>query len=319
MGLLLALFILGLLELGLWFSYGKLHLWEVWSQRDAIPSGPFEARGLGILARAGLILLPLGLFWSRPRILGFGLLIGALVGLGAGGLGGGERLWLGLLSSCGAAFVLRAITGMGGSRQRRRKGDKGDALLLGGSALSCLLGVWFFHNFASARYLLPAVVPLLILTVRSAEEIPKGKWASRLGVGLSALGAVLLATADLRFLRASLEVAETAAMDRLPGVFEGEWTGRWALEKRGWKRRVPGQAIAVGTQVILLHNAAANLEIPANWEPLREVESKESFWLRVIGGNIGLYSETIGILPVGIGEGPLSGAVVFEVRGESEK
>ena len=306
--------------------YGRLHIWEVIAHRSDIVSGPAGARMLGILARMALLPLPLVLLYVRPGLAALGAALGllTLVAIHPAGLAGGD---LAVLLACvmlGGVGVVRAVAAVAAGPRRRRKGDRDDALLLGAVVLGVGAGVLWGHNYASARYLLPAAAPLAILVVRSAEEAAGGKTGVRVSILLSILLALVLAVADYRFGRAGVETA-TMVADRVEKRappdkrFAGEWSFRYTLEQRGWTRYIPGETLAPGTLIAVAEHESPGELSRSAWEPMDRVESVDHFVFRVMlpGRGISLYSETLGVLPFGIAGGPLETATVYRVEGGS--
>lgn len=304
----------------LWAAYGRPHLWEVWSRRHEIPAGPWDDRLLGTLARAALLPLPALLFWTHPKAsaAGFGAAIVALALARPADLSAGAAAGLLVLAGLGAASVARAVHAVARSTHRRRRGDRGDALLLGAWAIAGVLGVFLLHKYASARYLLPVAAPFAILLVRSAEDVAGGKALMRVSIGISGALALALALADVRFAAAGAEVGAAAAAEagQETGRFAGEWSYRYAMERAGWSRWRPDEALPPGTLVAVADNASPGAVPTAAWEPVGRVESADRFPLRVVDvkRGIGLYAETLGPLPFGLARGPLEGATLYRVR-----
>lgn len=310
-------------ELPLWATYGRPHPFEVFTRRGEIASGTLGMRALAMLVRAALLGLPLVLLRSDARLFAAGMGVSLLVLLVArpSEMPVTTSTLLVVLGAFGGALLVRGAAAALSPAHRRRKGDRGDPLLLGGWLLSVAIGVVFFHNYASARYLLPATAPAALLLARSAEEVSWGKLLARVGVAISALAALALSEADRRFTNAGAEVAAaaTAAVAEAgiaPGRFAGEWSFRGGMETAGWTRYRPGEPLTPGEAFVAVDNASPG-EIPSDTlEPLRRVESADTFPIRVVDleRGVGLYAETLGPLPFGLGRGPLEGATIYEVR-----
>lgn len=319
----LALAMLVGLEGALWLGYHREHLWEVWTRRAEIASGPLAGRVLGTLARAALLPLPFLLVRTHPLAAAVGVVLAgvALVVGRPSALSAAELTALLLFASAGGLLLARGARGLRPRMARRRKGDRDDALLLGGTLVAWLVGVAFLHNYASARYLLPAAGPAAILLARSAEEVPGGKLLLRVSIGLGALLALAVAVADYRYARAGAQVARAAVEGRPVGTFAGEWSFRWAMESAGWAPLQPGASPPVGSLVVVVDNASPGAVDTTGWEPMRRVESPDHFPLRVNdpGRDVSLYAETLGVLPLGWSEGHLEGATVYEVRREAPR
>lgn len=307
-------------EAGLWLAYGELHPLAVWTGRGEIAAGPFGERLVGAMAR--LVLLPLPFVLVRTHLraaaVGLGLAVLALAVVRPATLGLGEALAVLVCTAAGGMVLARAAAAAASPATRRRKGDRGDALLLGGQVLAVFAAVVFLHNYASARYLWPAAAPVAILLVRAAEDVPGGKLLAKGVAATAGVLAVILAIADWRFARASVEVADralAAAMDagHAEGAFAGEWAFRWRMEAAGWARSAETPEASV---LVVAENASPGPLHREGYEPVRRVESSDTFPVRVVDveENIGLYAETLGALPFGFGRGPLEGATVYERR-----
>jgi len=307
-------------ELPLWAAYGRPHPWEVWVHRGEIASGTLAGRTLGTIARCSLLALPLVLFRARPALLaaGLGLALLAVIGARPSEMPVATSVSLVLLAGLGGAVLARAVEAVLKSPAKRRKGDRGDPLLLGGWILATVLGVIVFHNYASARYLLPAAAPAAILLTRSGEEVPWGKALLRVTAGVTAVVALVLAVADYRYAAATVEVAE-AAVGRAPepGQFAGEWGFRGVMEAAGWARYRPDVPPPPGTWVVVAKNASPGTVDLDALEPYDHVASADIFPVRVVdlAVGIGLYAETLGPLPFGLGRGPLESATLYRARG----
>jgi hypothetical protein len=265
----LAAGILALVEGWIALTYGRVHVWEVWTRRAEIGAGAVGPRALGTLARAGMLSLPLVLLLARPALaaVGVGLGLAALVAGRPAGLSFGAA---GLLLGCaalGGMIVARAGEAALRGASRRRKGDRDDAFLLGGWVLAGVAGVIVLHNYASARYLFPVAAPVALLLGRAAEEVRAGK---RVLIGTSVLSGVLslaLAVADARLAAAGAEVARAAlaVVARSEGVAapeSGATTGSGGVAGGGSPPPHESQTRAAAAE--LPPEARASLAAPAS-------------------------------------------------------
>lgn len=313
-----ALAIVGGTEAWLYAQYGQWHPAVVWGSRDLIPRGPLAGRVLGTLARGALLPAVPALLLTRPihAAVGLGLAVATLAWARPGHLEVSGVVFLLVCATLGGMAFSRSAAGLFASPMRRRKGDRDDGLLLGGAVVVTFLGVMALHNFASARYLLPAATPLAILLARSAEDVNAGKRVQLLVSGIAGLLAFALALADWQFSAAG-EVAAKKGLASpeaaTPGYFLGEWSGRATLEAAGWTRATDLATIPTGSRVIVLGNSAG--AVPGTWQPLEVHEAAGGVPLRVVDvrDNIGLYAETLGVLPFGISGRALETAVIYEV------
>jgi 4-amino-4-deoxy-L-arabinose transferase-like glycosyltransferase len=304
-------------EGGLFARYGELHPLAAWMSRDAVAYGPVEGRVLGVLARASLLPSAVALLYARPihAATGLGLAVAAVAWVRPGLESTGAVAALLGFAAAGGMSLSRAAEAAFSPPHRRRKGDRSDGLLLGGTVLACALGVVAFHNYASARYLLLAATPTAILLARGCEEVEHGKRVLLGSSVIAGVAALWVAVADWRFVAAEVEVAELAASRFEVGTFVGEWSFRHTLEARGWTALSPdGPAPLPGTRVLV--DDASGGHAPPGWEPVDRVESEDRSGLRVVDPRrgAGLYAETLGALPVSFGFGPLAGATLYEVR-----
>jgi hypothetical protein len=319
--------VIAAVELPLLAVYGGFHPWEVFTRRGEIAAGPFAGRLLGALTRGALLALPLALLRANPALLAAGGAVGIVAVLAArpSQMPVTTATLLVLLAALGAALFARAVQATLTPPGRRRKGDRGDPLLLGGWALAVLLGVVLLHNYASARYLLPAAAPIALLLTRSGEEFPWGKALLRGSIAVATPFALLISFADHRFAGAGAEVAAAAVKSVTdaggsPGRFAGEWSFRGVMESAGWTRYRPDESLPAGTWVVVAENASAGALPADDWEPVERFESRSHFPVRVvdIGGDVGLYAETLGTLPFGLRKGAVESATVYRVRARGE-
>lgn len=290
--------------------YGRVHLVEVLARSGEIPRGPISERALGALARLGLALSPALLGWASLRRLAIPafLLGGGALALGwQADLSGPARALLLALAVCGGAWV--AFAADLAARGWRSVGpERHDTFALAGLGLVVVLGVILGHNYASPRYLLPALAPLTLLAARGVS--------SRQALFGAALGLVLglaLSRAEERYAVAADQVAMAlAAGSPAPGRFSGEWTFRWRMSKEGWT--FLSGAPRAGERVALPANAAPGLSPQPGWT----VESstgagRGSLRLLDLEEGVGWYAETLGALPLGWRDGRLEEGSVWLV------
>lgn len=304
-------------------QYGQLHLYEVWARREEIASGPMGGRALGALVRMSFLPVPLALLRVDGSLV---LVAGAMAGAALawawpGGGSVGERVVLFGLAMIGSLGLARSFRGLVRRSGKRRRRDEGDSLLLGGVAFFAFVGVVGLHNYAAARYLLPAATPIALLVTRAAEEVEGGKWLVRLSILFGAMNALVVVEADRRFVAASDEVAALAVRAvpfeaTRPPRFAGEWSARRRFEAAGWSRYRYDEVLPSGTVVVVMDNAGAGLVDIEGMEPTKRITSADDFPVRVsdTSGNISLYSETLGALPLGWRRAPLDGATLYVVR-----
>lgn len=306
--------VVGAVEGFVYLRHGVVHPLVAWEARGLVESGPLPGRWLGTLARLALLPTALGLLLAGPRHVVAGTLVAGatLLLVRPADLGGGQLAALLGFAALGGALLSRAVLALLSPSFRRRKGDRHDALLLGAVVVAVTAGVVGLHNYAAARYLLPAAVPGAILVARAAEEVASGKRALLVATVLSGVVAVATAVADWRFVTASIDVAERAASGTGARAFMGEWSFRHAMEAAGAERVFA--PLPAGSRVVVDEHSGGR--VPASWEPLQRFESTDRFPLRVvdIDADAGLYAETLGPLPLALGSGPVAAATLYEAR-----
>ena len=293
--------------------YGRLHLVEVLGRASEISRGTGDGRALAVLARMVLGVSVIGLLARGARwVWAPGILVGGAVCLWAWppDLDGGQRLLLVVSAILGAAVLMPAL------RQCWRgvtaRAADSDALLMALWALSVVGGVWGVHNFAAPRYLLAAMLPLAILLVVDVGERRGGRGLMWLGAGMQVIFAAALTMAEHRFFEASADMARAAIVQFQPTHFTGEWSFRHEMDSAGViffaGEAASGSIIAAPT-----HSSPGAL--PSGLVEVGRIAAEESSGLRVVAeqGQVGMYAETLGVLPVGWTSEPLEEVVVWRV------
>lgn len=303
-----AVFVLG--EGWLAASYGRIHLIEVLTRAGEIPRGEVWGRLLGVLTRLSLI-GPMLLVLLPPGR--------RLVGLPAVFLAGLVFVLadpVTLPEQSGALLVLAVLGGLclTVSLLALRRGvmTGGSEVLLGSWALCVIGGVAIGHNFAAARYLLPASAPIVLLVVMSLEQRRLGRQALVAGAAVCGLLSVVLTRSEHRYAAAADDLAEQVIAAHPVGQFTGEWTFRWRMEQAGWVFYTGD--VVPGVVVAALVNGSPGA-LPEGW---RELERRRvpGTGLRVIAvaDRIGLYGETLGPLPMGWSDAALEEVVVWQAQ-----
>jgi len=316
----LPLVLVGGIELWLLVVYGRPHLWEVLSRAGEIPRGPFLGRAQGVMVRlclAGAVVAVVG----RRQGITWAVSVGMALGLSWLAMPAGTSL------AMHAAVVALASAGVMGLFVAARAVAMGvplgpDALPHRHNAISLLLGAWVLvwtagvvvgHNFAGPRYLLPLSVPLALLVARFCElRVARRRWLGVVVVmqGLTALG---LTWAERRFSVAAVDVAE-AAMTRHPegGSFTGEWALRWRLERAGWTFYTGD---APSGSVVLSPPHSSPGPLPSTWTLETTLRAGDDWPLRIVCAScgVGLYGETLGVMPFGWQRAPLEEIEVWRV------
>lgn len=290
LGLLLAGFAPWLLLQGfLAVQYGEPHLWHVLASAPEISRGPWTGRALGVVFRLGLA--------CPPAFLG-PVTLAALGGVPLALLPEADsRVVLAILGVLGVALLLRATLALRGGRVER---------LLGLWALLVLGAVVLGHNYAGGRYLLPAVLPLALLV---GARLPR--WGAALAVPYGAL-ALAMVLAERGHMQAAHEVAQRVEHHR-PARFTGEWTFRWTMQAQGATFWSPGEPLESGS-ILIVPTHSSPAPVPPGLVAIDEVHAGEGR-LRLVDLEVGIgyHAETLGPLPLGLGDSPRERATVYRV------
>ncbi len=293
--------------------YGRFHVWEVLSRASEISRGTGPGRALGILARLPLGVGVLALMTRGHRWIWVpAFVLAGMVSLWAWpeGLMAGARVMLFGTSLAGAALVCLAAS----ATLRAWRTDDSDGLLLGLWALAVIGGVWLAHNFAAPRYLLPAVLPLALLLVRAVGDLPQGRLLLWAAVALHLVGGGMITKAEHQYFEAGSTLADEVVSELGPeGYYTGEWSFRWRMQQHGWTFYT-GDAPPGSIVVAPIHGSPG--ELPSEWEQVRRFSVSSSLPLRLVDDTtqVGLYAETLGVIPIGWREGPLEEVVAWRVR-----
>ncbi len=304
----------GAVELWIGLAHGGFHLGVVLLNAGEIARGPLAGRLLGVLVRTGLAMAPLLLVVAGRRSLTVAAVLGAALLAWAlppelSTLQVTVLAVLGLLGGLHLAQAGRALLPID-------KDPHQDGFLLGCWVLAVMLGVGLGHNFASGRYLLPAMAPLACILGRQLRRQRLAQAMAPALLGVWAVIALAMLVADLRYAKALDGLAQRVTQDREPAWFTGEWAFRWRLERAGWRAVTPDSELPSGAIVVGPDHAAPG---PLPWERLVELErldSDDAFPLRLTDsiGRVGWYGETIGALPLGWRRAPLESVTVYRVE-----
>ena len=316
--------VFGGIQAYLTITYGQVHLLSALQSATELDRSSLPQRSAGMFVRLGFALSPL-LLLSASHLRRH-LLPGAAIGffslwtLGRGDLESIGMIVMFVFATAGGAFFTRGLVGIWPQKSRgRRQRDREDGLLIGGWASLVLLSIMFGHNYADSRYLLPALLPLSLLVVRSSAQQAGTKPWMRIGsIGWAALG-LCVAIADYRFASASQKIAQSIAEEHEPARFSAEWTIRHTLEKQDWVFWHPSMeggeyALKPGEKVVIFQNGGSNSP-PENAEKLIRMRSPEHFPLRLLDAVVdaGYHSEGLGRLPIGWSSGPMVEGTIYKV------
>ncbi|MCB9778905.1 MAG: glycosyltransferase family 39 protein [Alphaproteobacteria bacterium] len=304
-------------EAWLWASYGRPHIVEVLSRAAEIDRGDMRGRVLGLLGRAFVLGLPAVVLLADLRkvlLLAPVLVVGALVlAWGPTDLDAATATRLMPFLLVGGVVVgLLWVVARSPARDRG-PGRPGDTLLLVLWASAVLIGVVVGHNYVAPRYLLPAAAPVALVLARAVDARPRGRALLVVGALLGMAVGGGLTVAEHRYFQASADLAgEIARTWPTPGVATGEWSFRWRLREAGWGRlsaETPSGVLLVAP----VH--ASPGPVPPDSTPVADY-ALGRFPLRVVhaGDRIGLYAETLGVLPLGLSDSPLEEAKAWRIR-----
>ncbi len=297
--------------------YGRIHPVEVLRRAGEISRGAPAVRALGLFTRLAFCAIPAALLLKGyRRHLVSGGIIGALaVGLAwaPAGLDAGLAVRVWPWAALGGALFIATLALMRAPGADRGPGESGDTLLFGGWVIVVIAAVFFGHNFAAPRYLLPAVAPLALLLTRAVDARHDGRRLLAAGVAVGVLASAGLTVAEHRFfLAADTLAARVAASWASPGAFTGEWSFRWRMRQEGWS--FYGPDTDSGTLVVAPLSSSPG-PLPDVKEHVADY-SFDRFGPRVVCApcRVGFYGDTLGVLPVGWSDGPVEEATAWRIR-----
>ncbi len=306
----------GAVELWIGVAHGGFHLGAVLLHASEIARGPLSGRILGVLVRAGLALAPLLVLQSaRPALTGACVMAAvALTWALPPELSTLQTTVLATMALFGALWFMHGLAAL----RPRGKDKRHDDFLLGLWVVAVLLAVALGHNFASGRYLLPAMAPLACLAARRLASMRLCLHVAPALIGAWGVLSVAMVVADARYANALEDLAVQVTERHEPGWFTGEWAFRHTLERAGWRYAKPaerGGDLPAGAIVVTPTHAGAG---PLPWGRLEEIEvlpSDDHFPLRItdVTGRVGWYGETLGALPVGWRSAPLEEVTAYRV------
>ena len=311
-------------ELWLALAYGRVHLVEVLSRAAEIPSGAVGPRWLGTAVRLslGVTALPVLILPWRRALPAVTVLAGGLVWWGMPeGTSTQDALLAVILAALGAMLVGLAARELVWPDAPRADKTRHDGLLIGAWLLAVLAGVAFGHNFSAPRYLLPAMAPLALLVDRIASRRGDGRLVFGVGIALSAVLATALTVAEHQLHHAAVLAADRALAavpaHLQPGCFTGEWAFRWRMREAGWTfcAGVDDVVALPPGRVVIGPTQSSPGELPTTLGELEHVSLGHT-WLHVVDAStgVGLYSETVGLVPFSIKPGPVETVTLWQTR-----
>ena len=298
----------------LYLIYGRVHLLEVLTRASEISRGTGEGRALGLLVRIPLGVAIFGLLARGHRWLWLpAFLLAGAVSLWAwpDDLVGEQLVLLFGLAVLGALPIVLALVNV--VRGWRRPETESDRLLLSLWVLAVLSGVWAVHNFAAPRYIFSAMLPIALLVVMEVGDQPRARQLMWLGAGIYAVFALVLTVVEHRFFEAGADLARAAIVQFEPDSYTGEWSFRHEMDAAGTDFFTGD--VKPGDVVVAPRNSSPG-ELPTGWEEIGKISADESIGFRVVDdtSNIGLYAETLGVIPIGRTSSPIEEVVAWTVR-----
>jgi hypothetical protein len=326
----LPLFAWGLLTLG---TMGRVHIVDAL----IVGGGGFEPnpgwlvhRGVAILTFvAGVSVAPVvlaldGLRGRRARVI-----IGLAVALGVAaafatpwvwsprGLRAGAEIAVGVLATAGAVVLLRAV-GDGASDRAGR--------FLAVWALLHVVYLWLWSWTIAARFVLPLLVPVVLLLARRLERDHGGRapLVAKVAVAIGLVVAAVIVRADgfpgELYRRAIPALAAQARSEGRRVYFVGAWGFHHYAEAAGLQRLdTKGPVVRAGDLIFQPYYAANNELPPALTARLHEVGNVVApappFNLHTMNLNVGagLHSSVFGPLPYFPAHLPAEGIKVWRV------
>lgn len=268
----------GLGEGWLWSIYGQSHLGVVLSTADHVDRGPTLGRVTGFFMRlllgmpfllllfrrrnlwGVLLLLPVA-WWCIPEMSAMGSII--------------ATIWI---SMSVVGVVLCAL--------------RMDFFAVWW--ISIFVGVCSTHNFASPRYLILGMVPLVVLIMRTSSD--RG-WLRYPVLGLSLGLSVLIAHSEHNHAKETWNIVQRIDVE---GRYSGEWTFRWGMREKGmqlWKGEVGP---------VFIPKQAVGGNFPQGFSRTQVYSGKEGVRILLDQANsVGYYSEMLGFWPLGYHRGPI--------------
>lgn len=186
---------------------------------------------MGLALSVGLTLQP----WL-PRLLPASA--AALLAIGLAGTGA-----IGVL-------IIRNIRGAKQERVwRRHSGPEADGLFLTGWVLGILI-FNLYLAFAAVRYLLPALVPTVLLLQRAFRSDPRSRRGWWHATGISFALAALLSVSDQQFAGIYREYAATLPKAMQQRWFTGHWGWQYYMEAAGGRALSSSSNVQPGDEVI---------------------------------------------------------------------
>ncbi len=239
------------------------------------------------------------------------------------------------LAAGSAALVFVAARGIYAVRMLSRPRLAGEEKPSLDPAAAVLLACWFLGLvamnsllvFATPKYLLPGLAPLILLLIHPGGASPGRIWTAPIGrTGIVATTLVLaLALAWTAHVQSGFH--KRAITDWIPAVspdtdrwFSAHWTIRHYAEQNGYRplftRPPPGPLPASGDLFFFIPNAVSHPIPKAQSTRLREIERREvasPLRLHLANSRIGAgyWAHVLGLMPYVVSREPLASLVIY--------
>lgn len=275
----------------LYLLYGDVHLLEVLRRAPEIPRSSFGSRGIGILNRLGISLLPLALILGTQQAKTTWLwgLVGGLASVFyAYGLGL-ETLWFAFPFGFLGAVILSTL--------------RISSLWSFWTAV-VLLGVWITHNYAAPRYWMLISIPLLIQVL---ETFSIKKWHVGLLIS-STVFCIAMTQAELLHSEETDRLAEAVHQKFESVAFTGEWTFRWKMEHLGHVFMADTRPAEVAWALNSAGGVAA-----ADYRFVERFTAQNTR-LSLVNSqrSVGYYADSLGFWPLWIAEEPIETVEIWK-------
>ena len=274
----------GVGEVWLWSVYGQSHLGVVLSTADHVGRGPLGDRVTGFFMRLLLGMPFLLLLYHKGNL--WRLLLVAPI----------AWFYIPSISVSGSflAILWISLSVMSVVMCLRRMD------FFSVWWMTIFVGVCSTHNFASPRYLILGMVPLVVLIMRECSD---RKWLRYSALAFSLGLSILIAQSEHSHAKETWRLVQEIDVK---GEYSGEWTFRWAMRQKGmqlWK----GESVPV-----ILPKQAVGGSFPQGFSRTQVFTGTEGRrFLLDQAHSVGYYSEMLGFWPLGYHQGPIEEVYVW--------
>jgi len=237
-----------------------------------------------------------------------------------------ERALVGLFLAGGGCMLLGMMLCVAGSMTQRKDSDSGhDALFLAVWMAGMIGAMLFVYSYASARYILPLLPPLVLLAYLKSPrmERPHIGWTAVGGLGFALILGLSLSIADFATARVYQDIAQDLG-ESLDGWeqqtrFGGEWGFRHYMLEQGFDQFVSSSDdIAAGQFVITPHQAVPYTppqDVQSMLVPVEQRTWQSSMPIQLMNreSHAGFYSSGWGLLPFTFSRSPVEGVTIQQV------